>query len=785
MRKTIYVVIGLVLISLIAPFISTDLSAPDVQNIYGGRIHAITGYQYHTDTTRIFISTQSANSVFYSDMYTTNSGTPAASPFTVMPSLDDTQNFGSDITKMEVHATSGSLYFIKDALLYRTHPSINANIDVGLSNVNNLLIKGDYAFVEKVSQFQFGTLDASDVFTEGTGSPITLPTLTQQSNYFVHPISGSIFIFTEGTSPQLFISTDDYTSFQVTTTFTDVSPTLTSSSVNWKAFGVGPDGRYFIGGTNNSNKYIAYSDDNGSSWIEFDMGISGVTGNNFDFSGTSSSYHVYFSSVYSNHEGISGSWLSLGNISHYTHPNDGAVFQDPNNVTIMYSTSDQGLGISFDKGLSISSADDGVEAVQVNDMEMTSDKDTAWVASKAGIRKVVDYQSTPVWTNAMFPQNDGSTYYSVGMNPTNSDIVYAGNVRIYKTINGGTSWSTVFTPENAPYNYPMVGTKANCITVCEYDEDVIMAGFELPGTDKGGLFYSHDAGATWNQLLLHASSGYNDVDVRDVIFNVESTDTIAYVGVDYDLSASTGRSVYKLTKSGANWSAVQDMTASTTSTGSLIVATINDLDKDTSTNEIFATGTDAGVNHPIVYYKPLSGTGKWTPYTTSGFPFSVGKQGKAVTKGVDTLYCAVDNEIYYLPNSATSWIAGYTYPSGTTINFIYYDDLLVATDNGLYAQSGPISATAGVSNIDGEDNYFEVYPNPVKAGENVNIKLTISNQEHFKVQLLDLQGKIILEREFRGKDKSSLQIPTNLSGMHFVRLLLNNKNASTFKLLIK
>jgi hypothetical protein len=718
-------------------------------------------------------------------MFTTNSGTPSVGVFQVMPSLDDTANFGSNINKMSVHETSGSLYFIKNSVLYRTSPSQTTNTDIGLTSVNNILIEGDNVIIEQTSQMQFGTLDASNVFTVGVGSPISVPTLTQQSNYSVHPVNNHVFIFTEGMTPQLFVSTDGYTGFQSTTTFTDVSPTLTSASVTWKAFGIGPDGRYFIGGTNNSNKFIAYSDDNGATWTEFDMGISGVTGNNFDFAGTSSSYHVYFSSVYSKNNGISGSWYRLGDVGHYTHPNDGAVFQDPNNVNIMYSTSDQGLGISYNKGLNVASADSGIEAVQVNDMEMTADKDTAWVASKSGIRKVVDYQTTPVWTNAIYPQNDGSTYYSVGMNPDNSNIAYAGNVRVYKTTNGGTNWTKVFTPENAPYNYSNIGTKANCITVCEYKEDVIMAGFELEGTSKGGLFYSHDAGVTWNQILLHASSGYNDVDVRDVLFNIESTDTIAYVGVDYDLSAPTGRSVYKLTKNGATWAVAQDMTASTTSTGSLIVAAINDLEKDTSTNEIFATGTDAGINHPVVYYKPLSGTGKWTPFTTSGFPFSAGKQGKAVTKGIDTLYCAVDNEIYYLENGGSSWSNGYTYPTGTNINFIYYDDLLVATDNGLYAQSGPPSSVAGLGKTEADKKYFDVYPNPVKKGAELNVKLNTSNQENFKIQILDLNGKVLLTKKIDNSQNVKLAIPQNLSGAYLIRLLLNERSARTSKLLIQ
>jgi len=68
---------------------------------------------------------------------------------------------------------------------------------------------------------------------------------------------------------------------------------------------------------------------------------------------------------------------------------------------------------------------------------------------------------------------------------------------------------------------------------------------------KGGLFYSLDAGTTWNQQLLHASSGVTDVDIMDIVFTKEGTDTIAYVGVAYDLAVPTGRGIYKLIKNGA------------------------------------------------------------------------------------------------------------------------------------------------------------------------------------------------------------------------------------------
>ena len=46
-----------------------QLSAPKVENVWGARVLSITGYAKTSDTTRLYISTESANSIFYSDIY--------------------------------------------------------------------------------------------------------------------------------------------------------------------------------------------------------------------------------------------------------------------------------------------------------------------------------------------------------------------------------------------------------------------------------------------------------------------------------------------------------------------------------------------------------------------------------------------------------------------------------------------------------------------------------------------------------------------------------------------
>jgi hypothetical protein len=767
-----------------------SLGVPTVEDVYGGRINTINGYSFHADSTRIFTATQSANSVFYADLLS-NSATPVIKKFKVVPSLDNTQNFGSGIQNIQIHELSESIYFTNNSNeLYSTNiTDISAN-NTGVTGVNQVIIEGNYIFASGSGQIHFGTLDATNHFTSGSGSSISFPTFTDLFYLIIHPTTNKMYAFGKGATPKLYISSDAYNAFNGSTTFTDITPTLTSASVNWTAFGIAPDGRFFIGGNDNTSKFIAYSDDSGTTYTEFDTTISGTSGNNFDFSGSSSSYYVLTASMFSTNKGILGTWAKFGTLSHYTHPNDGAVYVDPNNTNIFYATSDQGLGISYNQGQNVSSADDGIEAVQVHDMEMTADKKTGWIASKSGIRKVTDYDTTPAWTNSIWPNGDGSGYYSIAMKPSDDATAYAGNVRVYKTTNDGANWTKVFTPENAPYNFPHVGTQIKALTICPFDESIVFAGVEIQGTDKGGLFVSEDAGSTWSQVLLHASSTGNDVDVNDISFTNETGTTIAYVGVEYDLSAPTGRSIYRLEHTSPGWIVTQDMNSGTTSTGTTIVVSINDLDYSATTNTVYATGTDAGTNHPVSYYKPIGGSNLWTVNTTSGFPTSTStsnKQGKAtVHDGTNTLYCAVDNEIYYLVDGTSAWVLGYSYPVGTEINCLFYDELLVGTGTGLFAQADPSTQTTSINDI--EESLFTIYPNPIQSKNELTIKYAMDIKNP-TFRITTLQGKLILEYQknevINSNQTSKIRIPNLSKGLYLLSIYNKKRKLITKKIVIE
>ena len=264
----LFLLLSVVSYSFYEYYVFTSLGVPTVEDVYGGRINAIDGYQFHPDSTRIFIATESANSVFYADVLA-NIGSPSINDFRVVPSLDNTQDFGSNIQTIGIHEGSETFYFLSmNKELYYTSITDASATSTMATGLDDFLIEGDYAFTaaQAPGEIVFGTIDASNNYTDGTGSPISFASFTNFSKMYIGPANDKMYIFTPGMTPSLYISSDDYTAFSGSTSFADISPTLTSTGVNWSAFGIAPDGRFFLGGTDNMNKYIAYSDDNGTTW---------------------------------------------------------------------------------------------------------------------------------------------------------------------------------------------------------------------------------------------------------------------------------------------------------------------------------------------------------------------------------------------------------------------------------------------------------------------------------------------------------------------------------------
>jgi Secretion system C-terminal sorting domain len=776
--RSISVFITVILCTIVSTY--AQIAAPQVEAVFGGRILDIATCATDVTESRIFISTESANSVFYADV-THSSSTPTLTAFQVVPAMDDNAGWGAGIRRIGVAETSKAMVFIQhgnNSGLYAVPEPYTTVNNIHAGNVEDFFVFENTLFYTSGPNLYFGNFDASGNFTASSNSPVTMTGVPGGAvQIAVHPISQLVYFLYAASSPSptLYRSSDILTDIGTTTLFHNVAVSL-SASGNFKTIGIAPDGRIFIGGQSGGQKVIAYSDDE-ITWTDFET-LGGVDGPRFAFSGDALDYSVYFASTYSNNKGTEGSWNSFGNPGGWeTHPNDGAVAVDPVNEDLVFMTTDQGIGASIDKGATIFEINDGVEAVQVIDIQMTNDKNTAWLASKSGIRRVNNYLTSPTWTNSIFPNQDGSPYHSTAMEVDNPHVAYAGNVRVYKKADNGNSWNMAFTAENAPYNFPGVGSEVRAIEVYQGNPDIVMAGYAINGFGQnGGLFVSEDGGATWNQILLHETVTGQDVDVNDIGFTEEGGVVVAYVGVEHEIGG--GHSVYRVEQTSSGWVPAEDMDASGTVSGNPIIVHINDIHITVTGDTIFAVGSDMSDDHPYTYYKALSAGGLWSTITTNGFPSSAGQEVNAIAVGNDTIYCAVDNVIYYFPPGASSWSVGYAYANGTKINFLYFDDLLAGTGTGLYEHpSGgmPSSIVEKPKKVD--RHMMTIYPNPSK--EYAEVEFELADRNWVELKIYDGTGKEVkqLYTGFREKGLHRFEVDASvlLEGVYYFTLKAGNQ----------
>lgn len=362
---------------------------------------------------------------------------------------------------------------------------------------------------------------------------------------------------------------------------------------------------------------------------------------------------------------------------------------------VVLITTDQGLGWTKNSGSIISEIDEGIEAVQVNDFDMRSDKDFGWLASKAGVRYVRNYNtSSKTWSNAMFPNGDGSPYYSAEMVGNDSMSAYVGNVRVYKTTNKGSSWSQVFTAENAPYNFPQVGSQVTAIAVSDSVNNIVMAGYKILGSSRGGVFYSTNGGSSWSQLLIYSTTNGQDVDVNDIEITSDSGKLVAYIGVDYDNSVSPIiRGMYKAQWNGSSWTVrSENIYSPSTSLINVNDIVIHSRDTIVATGGFYNSvyGKEYGINFMIS--RPVYNT--WTSATQS----SRNSGYTACAWHGDTLFYAYKDSILYSRISFSSTGTGTpgealysTVDKGTEINVLYYDELLAGCGTSFKSIKGAMA----------------------------------------------------------------------------------------------
>lgn len=686
-------------------------------DVYGGRVSDIAVAEIDENVTRIAVSTESANSVFVADLDYSEEDPFADFFFHVIPSMSSVANLGT-VKPIAVHGASGKVFGINSGKLVAAseeHEDEEVEIVAETASFSAMKIVDDRMVgltgngIMIIDIDDEGNMDGENVVE------LTLPSSANNGQLVVEQVEERIVVMSVGTSAQLFITDDALADASSSTSFDEIS--LPSAITTWtsgaEVVTVAPDSRFIIGGSTSTGKVIAYSDDNGSNWTEVDTGVAGIAGPNIIAVGDANDYSVFFGSAKSNDRGSNWSNIASGN----TNPNDGPVVQDPLNTNI-YFTDDQGLAGSPDLGSSLEGLSDGLLAVQVNDFDMTTAQDVGWMAAKSGIRKVNGFKTEePSWTQPMYPNNDGSPYYSVAVerSDTTGSTAYAGNTRVYKTASGGEGWEKIFNTDDDPM-VSGINTGGGYFSAIEAYDSVVYAGYyttQNVGSDdgdaRGFIIYSDDGGDNFSmvatEVLLNVTDmllDYNEETEEHRIFvSSEATDGSGYV-----LMIEDGEVV---------------------STWDFEAEDVSDLDFDFQLGILYAVANDTESNGAptLYYYDSEDRTESFVAKTTDGLPSSATSQNGSrqslvsfgrlyyeddeddeeehsdseevsteETEGSEEgdenyesfLVVAVSGTIYVYLDDEEYWEAEYNFPEGTAVNVLFFDDLLVGTGIGLYDQ---------------------------------------------------------------------------------------------------
>ena len=155
-----------------------QLGHPEVEDVYGGRIRWIDTAILDGHTTRVFISTESANSLFYTDI-DHGAGIGTFTRFTAVADADTSDGFGPGVSRFAALDGSGWVYFIHNGTLYGADTDAGSRTTVAGPGVQGVLDSGGMLFYLMEAggslTLHFGVVDSADgSFSEDAGSPVAV-----------------------------------------------------------------------------------------------------------------------------------------------------------------------------------------------------------------------------------------------------------------------------------------------------------------------------------------------------------------------------------------------------------------------------------------------------------------------------------------------------------------------------------------------------------------------------------------------------------------------------------
>lgn len=190
-------------------------------------------------------------------------------------------------------------------------------------------------------------------------------------------------------------------------------------------------------------------------------------------------------------------------------------------------------------------------------------------------RSVNDAVSFQPITNGIDPSDRNNWDTPIAFDPENNDILYYGTQRVYRSINGGDSWTAISDDlTNGPSTGNLNFGSLTSIDVSPLDSSIIYAG-----ADDGNVWRTLNGGATWENI----SSSLPDRWVTKVKASLVAEEEVFVTLSGYRFGEDDGHIFYS-TSNGNDWT---DITAN------LPDIPVNDIEY--STWEGYFVATDVGV----------------------------------------------------------------------------------------------------------------------------------------------------------------------------------------------
>lgn len=449
------------------------------------------------------------------------------------------------------------------------------------------------------------------------------------------------------------------------------------------------------------------SPDSGTNWIIIPV-ITYAPSVTFDSAG-----RVYMGTHYSDDGGAV--WGILTTETPATTVN-GYVWADPQDESRLLGVTYGSLAISANRGDSWIDTNEGITAVTVKDMAQSTDKDTVWAATNAGLAMTSNFTAdSPTWE---FPIFYDSYAESVWISPNDANVVVLGGMgAVYYSSDGGETWETG-TGWDTEYTAYQIVNDADDTSVL-----YAAAGIQSLSDDRtGGVFTSTDGGATWSSMNIT-----DDMPTQTI---AAAGDGTLYAGAGLiGIRGSGTDGLYKY--DGSTWSLLSSAPAEE------ITSVFVDRDDD-STVYVTASNFDSSANDDGGVYKSTDGGDTWTQLT-SGLDQASKYRVITQQRSGNTLYMAATDMltsaglIYKSTDGGTTWGVYYTGLQNETFQYLFFDGLLAGTGRGAYDVKGKAQVRVRLSD------------STVDSGERVNVRVTLKDaatQKLLKNRNVQLMKKV-------------------------------------------